>query len=159
MFNAETILALEQTARSQGSEIQPTSLEGVWRLKQTWTREGNRPSPGTDPLLRSLGAQFSLSSSSDGWTIVNQVMLGALRLRFEGPARLSGPRPLLLFHFRTVELTLGSITLLNRSIPEPPSQRQPFFALIATSANGQWLTARGRGGGLALWMKSALPSR
>ena len=159
MFNAETILALEQTARSQGSEIQPASLEGVWRLKQTWTRDGNRPSPGTDPLLRSLGAQFSLSRSGDDWQIVNQVRLGGLSLRFEGPARLSGSRPLLLFHFHTVELKLGNLCLLSRSIPEPPSQRQPFFALIATSADGQWLTARGRGGGLALWMKSALPSR
>ena len=159
MFNAETILALEQTARSQGSEIEPASLEGVWRLKQTWTREGNRPSPGTDVLLRSLGAQFSLSGIDDGWQIVNQVSLGALSLRFEGPATLSGPRPLLLFHFHTVELRLGNLSLLNRSIPEPPRQRQPFFALIATTADGQWLTARGRGGGLALWMKSALPSR
>ena len=159
MFNAETILALEKNARSRGSEIQPTSLEGVWRLKQTWSRDGNRPSPGTDPLLRSLGAQFSLSSSDDGWEIVNQVVLGALQLRFEGPARLSGSRPLLVFHFHTVKLMLGGITLLNRSIPEPPRQRQPFFALIATTADGQWLTARGRGGGLALWMKSALPSQ
>ena len=157
MFNAETILALEQNARSRGSEIQPTSLEGVWRLKQTWTRDGNRPSPGTDPLLRSLGAQFTFQAATMAGRSSTRWYWGPVR--FEGPARLSGSRPLLVFHFHTVKLMLGGITLLNRSIPEPPRQRQPFFALIATTADGQWLTARGRGGGLALWMKSALPSQ
>ena len=159
MVSAETILALEQTARSQGSGIEAVSLAGVWRLQQTWTRDGHRPSPGTDPLLRSLGAQLSLQQSRDGWQIINQVSLGALLLRFEGPAMLRGSRPLLQFHFRHVELKLGSLQLLKRSIPEPPRQRLPFFALIATAPDGQWLTARGRGGGLALWMKAASPSR
>jgi hypothetical protein len=30
----------------------------------------------------------------------------------------------------------------------------PFFALIARNSNG-WLAARGRGGGLALWILKA----
>ena len=28
-----------------------------------------------------------------------------------------------------------------------------FFALIAVDPNGKWLSARGKGGGLALWVK------
>ena len=35
----------------------------------------------------------------------------------------------------------------------PEENDKPFFALIAIGHNGEWLSARGRGGGLALWHK------
>ena len=37
---------------------------------------------------------------------------------------------------------------------QPIEERNmPFFALIAMEERGQWLSARGRGGGLALWLR------
>ena len=43
--------------------------------------------------------------------------------------------------------------LLERTLAQPKPQRMPFFALIAFGEDASWLCARGRGGGLALWVK------
>ena len=154
MISAETILALEETAKKRGSGIVHESLNGVWRLQHTWTGKGTNPIPGTDFLLRSLGARLELKSSGTEWEIVNQVMAAGVQLRFEGAAQLKGKRPMLIFRFETVKLLLAGRILLERKLPEPPSRRMPFFALIAMADNGGWLAARGRGGGLALWEKA-----
>lgn len=154
MISAETILALEATAKKRGSGIVHENLNGVWRLQHTWTGTGTNPWPGTDFLLRSLGARLELKSSGTDWEIVNQVMAAGVELRFEGGAQLKGKRPMLIFRFETVKLLLAGRILLERKLPEPPSRRMPFFALIAMADNGGWLAARGRGGGLALWDKT-----
>ena len=85
--------------------------------------------------------------------IANQVSLGPLQLRFEGSATLLGRRPLLQFSFSTVQVKLGSARLFERTLTQPEPKRMPFFALIGIGKNASWLTARGRGGGLALWVK------
>lgn len=154
MISAETILALEATAKKRGSGIVHQNLNGVWRLQHTWTGKGTNPLPGTDFLLRSLGARLELKGSGTDWEIVNQVMAAGVELRFEGGAQLKGKRPMLIFRFETVKLLLAGRILLERKLPEPPSRRMPFFALIAMADNGGWLAARGRGGGLALWDKT-----
>ena len=155
MLPPSDILRLEHLARQQGSGIHPDRLEGHWTLQSTWSRSGDRPAPGTDLLLRSLGACLQLAWIDGAFTMINQVNLGSLRLRFQGEARVEGRRPLLLFSFRSVELSCAGITLLHRTIPQPSPQRTPFFALIAMAPDGLWLTARGRGGGLALWQRQA----
>ena len=153
MITSTEILRLERQARQRGSAIPPGDLPGVWILQNTWSKDGQRPAPGTDPLLRSLGARLQLELVDGCWTLINQVSLGSLCLRFQGTAQLKGARPLLLFSFHTIAITLAGRTLLQRSIPTPSTQRTPFFALIAMAPDGKWLTARGRGGGLALWQK------
>ena len=155
MFKSTEILQQERQARSLGSGIAPDSLEGIWILQNTWSKHGKRPTPGTDFLLRSLGARLQLERGHEHWGIINQVNLGSLQLRFQGTAQMKGPRPLLTFSFHSVAINLAGRTLLHRSIPQPSPQRFPFFALIAMDQEGQWLTARGRGGGLALWHKDA----
>lgn len=157
MISAETILALEAVAKKQGSGIDHETLNGVWTLQNTWTEAGVRPTPGTDFLLRGLGARLELNNSTNGWRIVNQIMAAGVQLRFEGEAQLKGRRPMLMFRFETVKLSLSGRILLKRNLPEPSTRRMPFFALIAMADNGEWLAARGRGGGLALWMRGKQP--
>ena len=95
-----------------------------------------------------------LERQGDGMAIANQVSLGAVQLRFDGTAALKGRQPMLMFSFDSVRLKVGSLTLVNRSLPAPAKQRQPFFALIAMGAERSWLCARGKGGGLALWIRT-----
>jgi hypothetical protein len=101
-------------------------------------------------LLRGLGARLEIEASGEALRLSNAVNLGALELRFRGPGRLVGTRPLLEFWFDLLELRLAGRLLLQRALPSPPERRSPFFALIGRSPTG-WLAARGRGGGLALW--------
>jgi len=58
------------------------------------------------------------------------------------------------FSFDFIQIKLTSFTILKRSLPAPELKNRPFFALIAVDKNGKWLSARGKGGGLALWKRS-----
>ena len=145
------LLTRERQVRHQGSGINADNLIGCWQLQTIWPKGQSDANALSGWLLRSLGACLEISLDDDKQLrLRNAVNLGALTLQFSGPGELAGGRPLLRFHFEQVKLTLGTITLLQRSLPAPAAKRKPFFALIHRDASG-WLAARGRGGGLALW--------
>ena len=147
----DDLLSREQQARRQGSAISASDLIGCWQLQTLWPKGQRNANALNGWLLRSLGACLDISLEAHrGLRLRNAVSLGPLALQFSGAGTLQGRRPLLSFHFEQVRLTLGAITLLQRSLPAPAANRQPFFALIHRNPSG-WLAARGRGGGLALW--------
>jgi hypothetical protein len=93
--------------------------------------------------------------------IGNQVQVGALKLRFSGPARYLGKKNLLAFDFTQIQLSLFNRSIYQgtfRSGNAPTvdfDQRSistlPFFAFFGVTDT--WIAARGRGGGLALWVR------
>lgn len=148
--SGETLLALEQRVRQGGTGLKADDLVGIWQLDQVWPKGSPRPSSFSGLLLRGLGARLEIAAEGEGLQLRNAVNLGLLELRFQGPGRLVGSRPLLEFAFERLELDLAGRCLLQRTLPTPSPRRLPFFALIARSPD-DWLAARGRGGGLALW--------
>jgi len=158
--SGDNLLALERQARQGGTSLSAADLDGLWWLERVWPRGRSQPSPVAGPLLRSLGASLRIEAitpadpaAPTGLRLTNSVALGPLRLRFQGPGRLQGKRPLLLFQFERLEILAGDRQLLSRSLPAPDPRRQPFFALIACGDDGTWLAARGRSGGLAVWRR------
>lgn len=158
--SGDTLLNLERQARQAGTGLSAADLDGLWMLERVWPRGRSQPSPLAGPLLRSLGASLRIeaiaptaSGAPASLCLTNSVALGPLRLRFQGPGRLQGKRPLLLFQFDRLELLAGDRLLLSRSLPAPDPRRQPFFALIACGPQRGWLAARGRSGGLAVWRR------
>lgn len=157
------VLERERLSRRQGSQLTTTDLVGRWRLHQLWSKTQAQPNPTAAALLRSLNASLSIgtgTTADDTLTVRNSVQLGALQLCFSGHGQLRGRRPLLEFWFTELELRLGRQTIWRQAItrlPEP--RRRPFFALIARTGNADsgWLLARGRGGGLALWVLDPEP--
>lgn len=150
-MTGDDLLSREQQARRQGSAISATDLIGCWQLQTLWPKGQRNADALSGWLLRWLGACLEISLDDDKrLRLRNAVNLGTLALQFSGPGDLQGRRPLLNFHFDQIRLTLGTITLLQRPLPAPAANRQPFFALIHRNPSG-WLAARGRGGGLALW--------
>jgi len=148
------LLTLERDSRRQGTGLVADDLLGIWRLQRVWPRQGGEPSGASSALLRGLGARLEINAAGPGALgLVNAVALGPLELRFEGRARLAGPRPLLWFGFDRLQLRLGRQVLLQRPLPPAAPQRQAFFALIGKGPG--WLAARGRGGGLAVWQLQA----
>ena len=158
--------------RKLGTDLQPQDLVGVWRPERIWPRGARRGSALTEAVLRGLSASLRIEASApspatdspgsgadggpaDTLWLTNAVQLGPLALRFQGPGRLQGRRPLLLFRFERLELLAGERRLLQRSLPAPDPRRLPFFALIGVGrgAAGAWLAARGRSGGLAVWRR------
>ena len=163
--SGEQALALERLSRRQGSAITAEQLFGRWRLQLLWSKGRAQPNPATAALLRGLQASLSIATrdappdapslETGELTVVNSVQIGALQLRFSGSGNLRGRRPLLEFWFDQLELRLGRQSLWRQAISrQPEPRRRPFFALISRSGTAEngWLLARGRGGGLALWV-------
>lgn len=148
--SARELLQLEQQARRSGSGVEADALQGCWQLELVWPKGQQRASAFSGWLLRGLSARLEIGTDPEGLLLSNAVNLGAVELRFRGRGRLEGKRPLLLFSFEQLQLSLGGWRLVERSLPAPAPQRMPFFALIHRDPSG-WLAARGRGGGLALW--------
>jgi hypothetical protein len=94
-------------------------------------------------------------------TATNQVQVGGLRLKFNGPCRYPDKKNLLIFDFTDIQISLfdrqiyqGKIRSGKTTAPdllELPISKSPFFAFFWATNDG--IAARGRGGGLALWVR------
>ena len=153
----EKLKELEKKARVEGSGIEFDSLLGLWKFNSVWKQGSDVEDSISSTLLQVLSASLELKKSThntgeESFTIANAIKFGLLTLRFSGYANLERKQPLLFFAFNHIQIKLGSLTIFNRSLPEPDKKRRPFFALIAIDSNAKWLSARGKGGGLALWV-------
>jgi hypothetical protein len=162
--DAEELRRLEDRARSKGSGLTANDLPGRWRLQQVWSRSGTTPQATASALLRALDACLEIGSAAPGepMPLRNSVSLGILELRFEGEGKLTGRRPLLRFWFNGWQLRLAGRPWIGSALARPAERSLPFFALIGQGEGGEgsegrggdWLAARGRGGGLALWRRA-----
>ena len=102
-----------------GTGLVAGDLDGCWQLDQVWPKGSSRPSSFSGLLLRGLAARLEIEVCGEALRLSNVVNLGALELRFRGPGRLVGSRPLLQFWFELLELRLAGRLLLQRSLPAP----------------------------------------
>ena len=58
------------------------------------------------------------------------------------------------FYFEELKISIGSLPIVNKKLKKPEDKKMPFFSLIGISTKDKWMCARGRGGGLAIWIKS-----
>ena len=147
---------LEKRARSEGSGIKYNSLLGMWRFNSVWKQGSDKEDSISSTLLQVLSASLELKKDiqnpeEEKFTIANSIKFGLVSLRFSGYASLERKQPLLPFSFNHIQIKFASITIFSRALSVPEQKKRPFFALIAIDPNGKWLSARGKGGGLALW--------
>lgn len=93
--------------------------------------------------------------------ISNQVQFGSLVLQLTGPAKYLGKKNILAFDFNQMYLRLFGRTIYQQQIRSGKGQSEdfynqpiaklPFFAFFLVNAD--LIAARGRGGGLALWVR------
>ena len=155
----EKLLKLEKKARIDGSGINYDSLLGLWKFNSVWKQGADKENTISSTLLQVLSASLELKinpkeSENELFTIVNSIQFGLLSIKFIGIANLERKQPLLLFSFNCIEIKLASIKVLKRSLPTTEQKKRPFFSLIAIDSKGKWLSARGKGGGLALWKRN-----
>lgn len=162
------LLQAEKTAKQTRLIYPSESLLGQWRLCFT---------TGTRKLRRkggiALGKGFYLprfspayigfdQASASPLAASNQVQLGGLKLKFTGPAKYLGKKNLLAFDFTQVQLLAGDRSLFSigfrggeakaAAFEELSIAQLPFFAFFLVT--DEFIAARGRGGGLALWIAS-----
>ena len=156
--SVDKLKELEKKARVEGSGIEFESLLGLWKFNSVWKQGSDTDDSISSTLLQILSASLELKKDTQNeeeekFTIANAIKFGLLTLKFSGYANLERKQPLLPFSFNCIQIKLASLTILKRSLSIPDQKNRPFFALIAIDPNGKWLSARGKGGGLALWVK------
>ena len=154
----EKLTEFEKKARVEGSGIEFNSLLGLWKFNSVWKQGSDKEDSISSTLLQVLSASLELkkdtkNTEEDKFTIANSIKFGLLTVRFSGLANLERKQPLLPFCFDCIQIKLASLTIFKRSLPTPDQKKRPFFALIAIDHGGKWLSARGKGGGLALWVQ------
>ena len=167
----EALLQAEKTTKREHRLYPFESLLGTWQLCfATGTRKVRRGGIvlGNGFYVPKLAvAQIAFQANAEAvalgqGTIRNQVEVGPVRLRFTGPAHYLGKKTLLAFDFTDVQLSVLGKTayrgpILGRRAKATDFYNQsvaglPFFAFFV--ATPSFIAARGRGGGLALWVNT-----
>lgn len=162
------LLQAEKSAKQSAIEYQFSQLEGQWRLCfATGTRkirQGGIKLKQGYYVPKIVTAQISFSLDDSGAErIENQAQLGVLKLKFSGPARYQTKKNLLAFEFTRLQICFGEKPFYAQAVRGGAEKEQafsetsiaklPFFAFFLI--RDRWIAARGRGGGLALWIKTA----
>jgi len=154
----DKLLELEKLASSQGSGIEFDALVGKWMFLTVWKKGTDDEDSFFSSLLRLFSANLELKKNLSidyplNFLTSASIKFGILSIEFSGNGYLKGNQPYLPFFFNLIELKSGSSVLLRKSLDEPLEKEKSFFALIASGENGNWLSARGQGGSLILWLK------
>ena len=150
---------LETISKKDGSGIRYEDLIGTWKFNSVWKEGSEEIDNISSSILQVLSAKLELKKNNSqnnifDFRIKNSISFGILSIIFCGQASLKGKSPLLPFFFENLIISIGNFTLLNKPLKKPEEKQMPFFALIAISEENNWMCARGKGGGLAIWIKS-----
>ncbi len=155
--NFDEIKNLEKIANKDGSGIQFDDLLGFWKFQYVYKKGATSIDNVSSSILQVLSASLKLSKSTGQnneptFEIRNSIKFGVLSINFSGKAYLKGTRPLLLFYFEQLLVKILNIPIINTSLKNTDPKKRPFFSLIALGKEKKWLCARGKGGGLAIWI-------
>ena len=156
--NIKEIKLLEKNSQKNGSGILYEELLGIWKFKYVWGKDSDEIKNISSSVLQVLSARLELKSKNNkdqlNFKIKNSINFGLLNIIFIGSAELKGLRPLLTFYFEELKISISNFPIFNRKFKKPEDKKMPFFSLVGISTKDKWLCARGRGGGLAIWVKS-----
>lgn len=115
------------------------------------------------PKFIAIYASFNatLEQDSGRGEIANQVELNPVLLKLTGPVQYLGKKNLLAFDFNQMLISMFGRVVYNRAIRSgkvktedfynQPIAKLPFFAFFLVTED--FIAARGRGGGLAFWIR------
>jgi hypothetical protein len=169
----EFLLATEKNNKKTKENLTFEALVGTWRLylitgtQKAKKRAGivlgkGRYLPSWLKITISYQRNESLEPGEFiSGTVSNQIFLGAVKLSVSGPVKFFPKTRLLAFDFTWLNLTLFNRSLYSGFIRngqvseanfyQESIKKQAFFAYFLITET--MIAARGRGGGLALWVK------
>jgi hypothetical protein len=173
------LLQAEKLAKQLRQQFPVASLMGEWQLHFSSTGKmklGDKRLSGfywPSWIPAQIGFQASDQALATGQptgqltsqptapiVISNQLTIGFIQLKLTGHAQHSPKKNLLRFDFTHMVVKIFGKTIYNdrflgaKATPEFAAmapEKLPFFAFFAI--NEQFIAARGRGGGLAIWVK------
>lgn len=166
------LLQAEKAAKQQKLTYPLKSLLGEWRLwfvapRKAHIKQGIEVGKGFY-VPRLVAAQISFTPgavtsnpNAAQFGIGNQLQLGPLRVKLTGPAQPLGKKNLLAFDFTHIRIMLlgrrvyssefGGRKAIATDCSGQGIAKLPFFVFFCVGES--FIAARGRGGGLALWVK------
>ncbi|MDB9425402.1 hypothetical protein PN437_10925 [Microcystis aeruginosa CS-564/01] len=169
----EFLLATEKNHKKTKENLTFEALVGTWRLylitgtQKAKKRAGivlgkGRYLPSWLKITISYQRNESLEPGEFiSGTVSNQIFLGPVKLFVSGPVKFFPKTRLLAFDFTRLNLTLFNRSLYSGFIRngqvseanfyQESIKKQAFFAYFLITET--MIAARGRGGGLALWVK------
>ena len=154
----KTLKLLEKNSQKNGSGIVYEELLGIWKFQYVWGRKSDEIKNIPSSILQVLSARLELKRKNKedqiNFEIKNSINFGLLNIIFIGSAELKGLRPLLTFYFEELKISIIKFQIFNKELKKPEDKKMPFFSLVGISTKDKWMCARGRGGGLAIWLKS-----
>jgi hypothetical protein len=172
----DALRAAEIAAKRERLAIPFESLLGEWRLcfatgaSRDKQRGGIRlgrgyylPKFAPASITFTSDRDLSISAESLGCTgtISNKLLVGTVRFQFTGPCRYPDKKNLLAFDFTQIQFKILGLTIYQgkmrsgkrggKDFGQLSIAELPFFTFFWASANV--IAARGRGGGLALWVR------
>ena len=154
----EKLIDFEKLAKRDGSGIEFDALVGVWKFVSVWKKDTNNVDSVFSSFLRVFSAKLEIKNDISNeplprFSLSTSIQFGLFSINFSGSGYLKGKQPLLIFFFNLIEVKSGLNILLSRSLKEPEAKKKSFFAVVASGESGRWLSARGQGGALILWLK------
>jgi hypothetical protein len=168
---AATVMALlqtEESIRQTRTQFTESDLLGNWRLHFVSAGKVNLISKRLRGfflpsfLPAQIGFQRSDMNDSEPLCVTNQITIGLIQLKFTGPARFESKKNLLGFDFIRLEIIALGQRVYEGAVPSSRTNQKfqdiaigklPFFAFFAVTDG--FIAARGRGGGLAMWVKQS----
>lgn len=169
------LLTAEKKSKKAKENITFDSLVGTWRLYLTTGTQKAKKRAGIVlgkgrylPQWLKITISYQKSEELAAGEIIlgsisNQVVLGAVKLSVSGPVKFFAKTHLLAFDFTRMTLSLFDRSLYSGFIRggeeseatfyQESIKSQAFFAYFLVTETA--IAARGRGGGLALWVKEA----
>lgn len=168
------LLTLEKQAKREKLIFPFASLQGAWRLifitgtKKAQKQAGKVLGKGrylpdwvTVAIAYAGGELQDPMATWQRGTVQNLVKLGPLKLSLSGPLKFQAQKRLLAFDFTHLRACLGSLPLYQGAIRGGEKSDAQFYEMaIAQQAffsyfyvTDEVIAARGRGGGVALWVK------
>ncbi|MUL35184.1 hypothetical protein [Gloeocapsopsis dulcis] len=158
------LLQAEKAAKQQRIAYPLESLLGNWQLWFTAPRKAhlqNGKALGKGLYLPQIApAQISFFNQEQ-LSISNQIQFGSLLFKLTGSAKYVGKKNLLAFDFTQMQISLFGRTIYHGKFPiktritnfyEQPIAKLPFFAFFLVTED--FIAARGRGGGIAIWVRN-----
>lgn len=162
------LLQTEESIRHTRTQFTESDLLGNWRLHFVSAGKVNLISKRLRGfflpsfLPAQIGFQRSEMKAPAPLCVTNQITIGLIQLKFTGPARFESKKNLLGFDFTRLEIIAlgqrvyeGAVpsSRINQKFQDIAIGKLPFFAFFAVTDG--FIAARGRGGGLAMWVKQS----
>lgn len=165
----EALLTAEKNTKQAKICHAYTQLLGTWRLgfitgtKKSQKRAGVILKAGRFlPALVKIQLTYQQSeSNSEQGTVQNSVEIGLLQLVLTGPTQFWQNTNILAFDFTQMKVSLGGLKLYSGYIRNGQKREENFYKQKLKEqafftyflVEDDYIAARGKGGGLALWTK------